>query len=341
MYPRENNFRMPAEGAPHQCTLVSWPVKEALCFPEDYEAVCRGYSEIIRAIAEFEPVALLANPAEEQQLRSRFQDVRVAILPMRHNDAWMRDNGPTFLVDAAGALAGVNWKFNAWGEKYAPWDLDDALAPQILAHFRARRFDAPLVLEGGSIHVDGAGTLLTTEECLLHPNRNPGLTKKQIEEYLKQYLHVDKIIWLKRGLYKDETDGHIDNIACFVAPGKVLLQVCTDKADENYEITRENLAVLSWAADAQGRALEIIPVRQPPAMYVSGKRLTLSYLNFYLVNGGLILPVFGEAAGNTDDQAVKVLQGVFPDRRIRTIDGRTLIKEGGNVHCITQQVPAV
>lgn len=339
MYPRDHNFRLPAESSPHQCTLMAWPVREALCYPESYEALCRGYGEIILAIAEFEPVLLVVNPGEEITLRRVFPDCRVSLLPIQHNDAWLRDSGPVFLADDGGSLAGVNWRFNAWGEKYTPYDLDDKLAPQLLTHFGARRFDAPLVLEGGSIHVDGEGTLLTTEECLLNPNRNPGLSREQIEEYLKSYLNVKTVIWLKRGLAGDETDGHVDNLACFAAPGRILLQVCDDKSDENYRRTQENLAVLSQAVDAQGRSLEIIPVPQPPRREHEGKRLTLSYLNFYLVNGGLILPVFGGEAAQTDAQAQAVLQAAFPERRICKIDGRAIITEGGNVHCLTQQVP--
>ena len=259
---------------------------------------------------------------------------------MEHNDSWMRDNGPTFLTNGKGEVAGVNWKFNAWGGKYSPWELDDLVAPTLLRQLAVPCFNAPLVLEGGSIHVDGEGTLLTTEECLLNKNRNPELKRAEIEELVKQYVNVEQIIWLKRGLYGDETDGHVDNIACFARPGCVILQTCSDPGDPNYAITKENLEILQKARDAKGRKLEIIQIQQPPAGFYQGSRLTLSYLNFYFVNGGIILPVFGGECTETDRLAEQTLQKAFPDREIVKVDGMSLIKEGGNVHCITQQMPA-
>jgi agmatine deiminase len=197
------------------------------------------------------------------------------------------------------------------------------------------------VMEGGSFHVDGEGTLLTTEQCLLNPNRNPKLTRKQIETELKKFLNVQKVVWLKNGLDGDETDGHIDNIACFVAPGKILIQICDDPKDENYVSTQENLKILSEETDALGRKFELIPIQQPPKLCdtATDTRYTLSYLNFYFVNGGLILPVFGGEAAETDRLAVQLLGKLFPERRIRTVNGMAIIREGGNVHCTTQQMP--
>ncbi|WP_044481294.1 agmatine deiminase family protein [Paenibacillus antibioticophila] len=342
MYPRELNYTMPAEWAEHERTFISWPVQASMCYPEHYDTVCQqGYAEFIRAMAEFEPVTVIVNPDDLEKVSGLFEgNERVSFLPIEHNDAWLRDNGPTFLLNEQGELAGVNWIFNAWGGKYSPWDLDDAVAPQILDAFDIKRFDAPLVLEGGSIHTDGEGTLLTTEECLLHPNRNPRLSREEIEALVQNHLDVQEIIWLKRGLSGDETDGHVDNVACFAAPGKVILQVCDDPADENYEITQENRATLAKAVDAKGRKLEVIEIPQPPKTFHEGQRLTLSYLNFYFVNGGIILPVFGGAAEETDRKAADILAAAFPDRRIRTVDGMAIIREGGNVHCTTQQMPA-
>lgn len=342
MYPRELNYTMPAEWAEHERTFISWPVQASMCYPEHYDTVCQqGYAEFIRAMAEFEPVTVIVNPDDLEKVSGVFEgNERVSFLPIEHNDAWLRDNGPTFLLNEQGELAGVNWIFNAWGGKYSPWDLDDAVAPQILDAFGIKRFDAPLVLEGGSIHTDGEGTLLTTEECLLHPNRNPRLSREEIEALVQNHLDVQEIIWLKRGLSGDETDGHVDNVACFAAPGKVILQVCDDPADENYEITRENRATLAKAVDAKGRKLEVIEIPQPPKTFHEGQRLTLSYLNFYFVNGGIILPVFGGAAEETDRKAADILAAAFPDRKIRTVDGMAIIREGGNVHCTTQQMPA-
>lgn len=341
MKPTDLSYSMPPEWAKHTRTFLSWPVRTSMVFPEDYESVCQGYAEIARAIAEFEPVTLIVNPTDAEQVKAYFIDTpNVDFLPIPHNDAWFRDNGPTFVVNDAGDVAGVNWRFNAWGGKYAPWDLDDGVAPQLLEKYGNRRFDAPLVMEGGSLHVDGEGTLLTTEECLLNKNRNPDWSREQIEEQLKSYLNVSTIIWLKRGLDGDETDGHVDNIACFAAPGKVIIQVCDDPEDPNYAITQENLRILYDATDAQGRHLEIIPIQQPPMATFNDSRLTLSYLNFYFVNGGLVLPVFGGTAELTDRLAEKVLQDIYPDRRIRKVNGMAIIKEGGNVHCTTQQMPA-
>lgn len=340
MYPRNLNYKMPAEWVTHARTFISWPVQESMCYPEDYEEVCNGYAEIIRAIAEFEPVTVVVNPADVEKIFRLFQNERIECLPIEHNDAWLRDNGPTFVINNQGELAGVNWHFNAWGGKYSPWDLDDQVAPQILKHHGLKRIDAPLVMEGGSIHVDGEGTLLTTEECLLNPNRNKELKKEQIENELKRFLHIEKVIWLKSGLFGDETDGHVDNIACFTEPGKILMQVCEDPEDDNYAITRENFKILNAATDAMGRKFEVIPIQQPPKMYYNNKRLTLSYLNFYFVNGGIILPVFGGQAEETDRLAVQVLRRLFPERRIRTVNGMAIVREGGNVHCTTQQMPA-
>ncbi|WP_213526516.1 agmatine deiminase family protein [Paenibacillus sp. J31TS4] len=341
MYPRELKFSMPAEWAPHTRTLISWPVQDSMVYPEDYEAVCQGYAETIRAIAEFEPVAVVVNPDDLELARRHIgEGERIEFLQIPHNDAWLRDNGPTFVATPEGEVAGINWQFNAWGGKYSPWDLDDAVAPQLLEHYGIRRFDAPLILEGGSIHSDGEGTILTTRECLLNPNRNKGMSQEQIEEELARYLSARRVIWLNNGLFGDETDGHVDNVACFAAPGKVLMQVCDDPEDENYAITQENLAILREATDAEGRPIEVLPIQQPPKTFYKGKRLTLSYLNFYFVNGGIILPVFGGEAAETDRLAEEALQRAFPNLRIRTVNGMAIIREGGNVHCTTQQMAA-
>ncbi|WP_040949887.1 agmatine deiminase family protein [Gorillibacterium massiliense] len=333
------SYTMPAEWTEHERTFISWPIQDSMCYPDEYDAVCGGYAGLIEAIAEFEPVTVIANPEDAERVQARFANAWITVLAIPHNDAWLRDNGPTFVVGADGSLAGINWTFNAWGGKYAPWDLDDRVAPRILGHLGVGRIDVPLVMEGGSIHVDGEGTLLTTEECLLNPNRNPEKSREEIAETLANTLDIDSIIWLKRGLSGDETDGHVDNVACFAAPGKVILQVCDDPADGNYAITQENLEILRQAVDAKGRKLEIVPIQQPPLTTYGDKRLTLSYLNFYFVNGGIILPVFGGAAAETDRLAEETLSRVFPDRRIRTVDGMAVIREGGNVHCTTQQMP--
>lgn len=340
MNPAELNYSMPAEWEPHERTYISWPIQDSMCYPEHYEQVCEGYAELITAIAEFEPITVVVNADDEEKVRRLFAgNQNVSCLVIEHNDAWLRDNGPTFVRNKEGKLAGVNWRFNAWGGKYSPWDLDDAVASHIIQHEGVQQFDAPVVMEGGSIHTDGEGTLLTTEECLLNKNRNPELTREQIEAYVKQFVNVDKIVWLNLGVSGDETDGHVDNIACFAAPGKVIMQVCSDPEDENYAITQENLKRLEEAVDAKGRKLEVIAIEQPPKAFYNDKRLTLSYLNFYFVNGGIILPVFGGEAEEADRNAIAVLSKAFPDHVIRTINGMAIIREGGNVHCTTQQLP--
>lgn len=336
MTPAELGYYMPPEWAEHQRTFMEWPVKEA-GWPEPFEHILPAFAAIVKAIARFEPVTVLANPHLSEEAAG-FCGPGVEIIPIEHNDSWMRDNGPTFLVNKKGELAGVNWIFNAWGGKYQS-QLDNMVVPRLLELLRIPCFNAPLVMEGGSFHVDGEGTLLTTEECLLNPNRNPGLQRAEIEAYLKAYLNVAKIIWLKRGWYGDDTDGHIDNVACFAAPGVVLVQVCSDPRDPNYEISQENLEILQQATDAKGRRLRIIKVEQPPAVYYADRRLTLSYLNFYFVNSGIIMPVFGNQ--QTDGAAYSILRETFPERKIVTVDGLIIARGGGNVHCLTQQMPAV
>jgi len=249
----------------------------------------------------------------------------------------MRDNGPTFVVNTKGGIAGINWIFNAWGGKF-PCEKDNLVAPKLLSHLGIECFDAPFVMEGGSIHVDGEGTLLTTEECLLNKNRNPQLSREEIEVFVKRYLNIEKIVWLKKGLYGDDTDGHIDNVACFARPGVILAQTCSNTDDHNFERSRETVETLKNATDAKGRTFEIIEIEQPPAYFYQGVRLTLSYLNFYFVNGGIILPVFG---ADTDSSAVSKLKQVFPDREIVTVNGLPIARGGGNIHCATQQMPAV
>lgn len=347
--PREQGFWMPAEWFPRQATLMSWPVRDE-AWLAGLEEAREGYVEVARAIAAFEPLIMVARPVEDPPGYRASADARrrlpdsVEIWEFSHDDSWIRDNGPTILIDAEGRRAGVNWKFNAWGEKYHPYEADDQLAPHILARLGFPRFDAPLVLEGGSIHVDGEGTLLTTEECLLAPNRNPQLSRAEIEQYLRDYLGVDTIIWLGKGLWGDETDGHVDNLACFVRPGLVVLQGATGQDSPNWKRTQENLRILSEARDARGRRLEVVLIPEPPQRFYHGEPLTLSYINFYPVTGGLVVPVFGKSGDGelkkADDRALGILRDLYPGRTLVPIDGMKIIKGGGNVHCITQQVPA-
>jgi len=337
MLPKELGYRMPAEWEKHERTFMEWPVREEI-WSDGLEDAKKGYSNVAKVISDFEEIVMIVKPDMVEEAKNMCGS-KVKIIPIEHDDSWMRDNGPTFLINDKGEVSGINWKFNAWGEKYKPFDKDNEVAKKVLELYNVKSFHAPLILEGGSIHVDGEGTLITTEECLLNKNRNKEMTREDIEESIKNYLSVEKIIWLKQGLYGDETDGHVDNVACFAKPGVIVLQVCNDKEDPNYEITQDNLKLLENMKDAKGRKIQVIHIEQPPVRYLNGERLTLSYLNYYLVNGGVILPVFGGDAEGTDREAIKTLQEVYPDRKVVPVDGTTIIKGGGNVHCITQQMP--
>ncbi|MCX8130208.1 MAG: agmatine deiminase [Clostridia bacterium] len=336
MYPAQLGFKMPPEWTKHAGTFMEWPIKEAL-WPEPYEEVLEAFADVAKKISRFEPVMMIAKPDLSEQA-VRFCGSGIKILEMSHDDSWMRDNGPTFVINDEGELAGVNWKFNAWGGKY-PCENDNLVASKLLHTIEVPCFDAPIVMEGGSIHVDGEGTLITTEECLLNKNRNPHMTREQIEDIIKKYVGIQKIIWLKKGLYGDDTDGHVDNVACFARPGTVLIQTTKNPENPNCQRSVDNLEILRNTTDAKGRKFEIIEIEQPDEGYYNGAYLTLSYLNFYFVNGGVILPVFGGKYSRTDKKAEEVLKNTFPEREIVTVNGLPIIRGGGNVHCITQQMP--
>ena len=332
------DFYMPAEWVTHERTFIEWPVRESMIHMENYELVCEDYAKVAKAIAQFEPVTMIVN----ENTRNKAQKMcgeQIEYLAIEHSDAWCRDSGPTFVLNGEHKIDGINWQFNAWGGKYLPYDLENEVAGKILNSYKVPILESAIILEGGSIHVDGEGTLLTTKECLLNKNRNASLSQADIENELRDKLNISKIIWLEKGLAGDETDGHVDNVACFARPGVILLQTCIDTEDANYDITLQNLETLNTATDAKNRKIEIIEIPQPPARYYEGERLTLSYLNFYMVNGGIILPVFGKDASQSDEKAIEILQKVFPDRNIVPVNTSILITEGGNVHCITQQMP--
>jgi agmatine deiminase len=336
MLPSELGFNMPAEWTRHQRTFMEWPVIEAI-WPEPFEEILPSYAEIVKKISQFEPVTLIVKPEVSKQAAD-FCGPEVEILELEHNDSWIRDNGPTFLTNEKGQIAAVNWIFNAWGGKYQ-CEQDNMVAPKVLKHLGVKCFEAPFIMEGGSIHVDGEGTLLTTEECLLNKNRNAHLSKIDIEELLKNYVGIKKVIWLKQGLFGDDTDGHIDNVACFAAPGVIIIQTCSDKNDPDYVLSRENLEMLKNATDAKGRSFKIIEIEKPEKTFYEDTLLTLSYLNFYFVNDGIILPIFGGKNTEKDKNAEEILKNVFPDRKIITVNGLIVARGGGNVHCLTQQMP--
>ena len=291
---------------------------------------------MVRAIAPFEPVTLMVRLEDSEEARALTQGT-AEIVPAELDDSWSRDTGPTFVLENAGTLAGVDWGFNGWGLVYEGFSRDARLARHILERAGARRIVGPQILEGGSIHVDGEGTLLTTEQCLLDPLRNPHLSKADIEIHLRDTLGIETIIWLPAGLTNDETRGHVDNLCCFFRPGAVLLPRVTDPADPDAPVVAAARAVIESATDARGRKLEIVELPVPPRRVDRrGRLLALSYVNFYIANGAIVMPGFDPA---TDATAAGILSDAFPGREIVIVPGHGIAEGGGNIHCITQQEP--
>ncbi len=334
--PKQAGFYMPAEWHPHACCWMAWPCHQESWAKIGFERARLAYARVANAIAQYEPVTMLVNPGDEASAKALCAEtIRFISLPL--NDSWTRDTGATFLLNNKQELAGVDWIHNAWGGNYEDCALDNQIAAAIIAATKAKAFKAPLVMEGGSFHVDGEGTILSSKECLLNANRNPQLSQTEIEDYLFAYLGAEKVIWLNQGLVGDETDGHIDEIACFIAPAKVLTLITHDQSDINYARLHENLELLKSAKDAKGRALEVITIEQPPATYLNGERLTLSYINFYLANNGIVMPAFGHP--KQDQAAFELFTQLFPNHQITQIDALDVFAGGGGIHCITQQQP--
>ena len=356
--PRAEGYFMPAEWAPQEQVWTIWPER-----PDSWRAGAlpaqQAFLTMIRAIARFTPVTLCASAASFVSASDALaSDDKVRVVELSNDDTWMRDCGPTFVVDGRDGIAGVHWDFNAWGGEdgglYPNWDRDALVARKVLQMERIRRFATPgFVLEGGSIHVDGEGTLITTEECLLNPNRNPHLGRAEIEAQLRDYTGAETIIWLPSGLDGDETDGHVDNFCCFVRPGEVLLSWTDNTADANHARCRAALAVLESSRDARGRSLVVhrMPLPSPIHAILEGDggaegilpdahgrppRLAASYVNFLITNGGIIVPGFDDPM---DAEARRVLQRLFPTHEVVMCPGREILLGGGNVHCVTQQQP--
>jgi agmatine deiminase len=354
--PVDDGYYMPGEFAPHTGTWMLWPQR-----PDNWrlggKPAQKAYAAVASAIAQFEPVTMGVNPDQYNNARNMLPaDVRV--VEMANNDAWIRDCGPTFLIDGKGGIRGVDWDFNAWGGLYNglyfPWDLDDQVAQKVMEIERVGRYKAPFVLEGGSIHCDGEGTLITTAECLLSPGRNPDLSRAEIEKNLADYLGVKKIIWIPRGVYHDETTGHVDNLACIIRPGVIALTWTNDKSDPQYERSLEAYDTLMSSTDARGRHFEVHKIHQPDPILIApdeaegvdavdgtlpreaGDRMAASYINFYMCNGGAVVPVFGDPH---DEQALALLQALMPERKVVSVPAREILLGGGNIHCITQQQP--
>jgi agmatine deiminase len=335
--PQATGLAMPAEWVEHERTLMAWPARVEL-WGAGLGQAKRDYATIARAVAAFEPVLMVAPEGARAEVRRRCgRGVDVLELPI--DDSWMRDSGPVFVTDAAGRRAGVDFRFNGWGGKFVPCERDDAMPRALLGHLGIDRFEAPFVLEGGSICVDGEGTLITTEQCLLNPNRNPQLGREEIEARLGEYLGVEKVIWLPHGLLEDhDTDGHIDNVAAFAAPGRVLLQTVADVTSPNYERLQENLERLRAATDARGRRIEVIELDVLPMAEVRGLPGCVPYTNLYVANGAVIVPVSGDDP-DRDEQVLGMLASLFAPREVVPVPGKMLAEGGGGVHCITQQVP--
>ena len=355
--PAADGYRMPGEFEPHSGCWIAWPER-----PDNWRLGAKPAQEAYAAVAEAinasEPVTMAVSDAQFEHCRSVLAP-SIRVVEISTDDAWIRDMGPTFLLDSAGDRRGVDWHFNAWGGLegglYFPWDRDDRVAEKVLEIEGADRYRAPIVLEGGSIHVEGQGTVMATEECLLNPNRNPELSREQIEAMLFDYLGAEKMIWLSDGVYNDETDGHVDNLACFARPGVVLLTWTDDESDPQHAISRDALEQLEGATDARGRSIEVVRLPSPGPITITadeakgvdavagslprraGDRMAASYVNFYLGTSRIVLPLLDE---RFDDEAEEILRTCFPEREVVGVPAREILLGGGNIHCITQQVPA-
>jgi len=355
--PAAAGYRMPGEFEPHDGCWMLWPQRGDV-WRHGAKPAQQAFVAVATAIARSEPVTVCVNDDQYENARAMLPK-QVRVVEISSNDSWMRDMGPTFVIDDKGNRAGVDWIFNAWGGLngglYFPWDKDDRIARKVCEISQTPRFRAPLVMEGGALHVDGEGTLITTEECLLNPNRNPHLNREQIEQYLTDYLAVSKVIWLPLGTFNDETDGHVDNICCYIRPGVVALHWCDDPQDPQYAISRQALEVLQNSTDAKGRTLEVIKLPQPGPLYIqedeadgidlaegshpriAGERMAGSYINFYIGNSVVVYP---QLDPTYDAGVAELLAAQFPQREVIGIPAREILLGGGNIHCITQQQPA-
>ncbi len=355
--PSADGFRMPAEFEPHQGCIMIFP-ERADSWQYGGYAARRAFAEVAEAIARSEQVTVCASGAQYDNARALLP-AHIRVVEMSSNDAWARDYAPTFVKNDTGVIRGIDWGFNAWGGLhdglYFPWDKDDQMARKLCDLLEKDVYcKRDFILEGGSIHVDGEGTCMVTESCLLSGGRNPALSREEIEEVLRAYLNVSKILWLPRGIYNDETNEHVDNICAFTAPGEVVLAWTEDRTDVQYAMSRACLDYLEQALDAKGRRIRVhkLPLPQPVTITeeecqgldtcrdqptrTAGERLAASYVNFYIANGSIVMPGFGDPA---DQAAKEILQGLFPDREVVQIYARDILIGGGNIHCITQQVP--
>ena len=335
---------MPAEWEPHEATWISWPDANGQSFPESYDRVVPTLVRMASAIAESEILRInVRSHDQEREVRDLLSPVapmeRVEFFAIPTNEPWCRDHGPIFVKRPEPPKLAINdFGYNAWGGKYPPFDADDSVPTTIANHLALPLFEPGFILEGGSVDPNGAGALLTTESCLLNPNRNPSMTRRQIEQGLRNYLGVDQILWLGDGIEGDDTDGHVDDITRFVSRSTVVSVVEPDRADPNHKPLEANLQRLHSMSLLDGTPLSVIELPMPPSIDREGLRLPASHANFYIANSSVLLPVFG---GASDEVAVSILSGLFPTRKIIPIDCRELIWGLGAFHCLTQQQPAV
>ena len=331
---KREGFYMPAEWAEHERCWMAWPCRERL-WP-DIEATRLAYARVANTIARFEAVTVVLN-TEDRNAARKLLDEGVELLEMAIDDSWARDSGPNFLCNDSGELAGSCWRFNAWGDKYGPYDQDALMGERILDATGARCFDSILTFEGGAITVDGEGTVITTESCALHTNRNPGWTRDAVELELLETLGADKVIWLPGNPDETETNGHVDGMAQYIRPGVVLMENSFDRQHPWYDIFQHNIDTLRGETDARGRPLQIAYI-EDAVEAADGERFCTSYINSYLANGAVIMPCYGVAA---DARARAVYQKLYPEREVCQLEIEALAVGGGGIHCITQQQPRV
>ena len=329
-------WQMPAEWAPHERCLMAWPTRESLWGPY-FEAAKAEYAETANAIGAFEPVLMVTNPGQPHEVRAACSGA-VEVVELAIDDSWIRDSGPLVVLDRAGRRSAVDFGFNSWGERFLPYDQDATIGRRVLEVLGIERIPSEMILEGGAITVDGEGTLITTEQCLLNANRNPAMSRDDIETELKGRLGVSKVIWLPYGQYDDaHTDGHVDGVCTYVRPGVVIAQTCDDPALPDHERMAANVKVLRESRDAAGRPLEILELPELPVTTLpDGTTTMVAYANFYLANGGVVLPIAGH---ELDEPALATLRQAFPDREVVGVPGNVVAYGGGGVHCITQQIP--
>ena len=343
--PKELGYFFPAEWHPHEATWLSWPHKEA-SWPGKLDAIYPYYAQFIKALAAGEKVCINVGHAAMQQLATRYLEQagadlsRIHFFPHPTNDAWCRDHGPAFLINPQAEVKKliVDWDYNAWGGKYPPYDLDCAIPTRIGQHYDLPVFYPRIVMEGGSVDFNGQGTVLTTTACLLNENRNPHLSREQIEKYLMDYYGQEQVLWLEDGIVGDDTDGHIDDITRFVNADTVLTVVETDKNDENHAPLQANLAALKKMRLLNGKQLHIVELPMPAPVIYEGQQLPASYANFYIANAGVLVPTFRDS---NDDRALQIIQSCFPDRPVIGIDSTDIIWGLGSFHCLSQQEPKV